>query len=205
MRALAARRKTKGAQPSLTPSTRAASLTYDRRSTDARVLLFVVFCLPSRSSPEGKSQARRSRFLRARRKTSQTWTRSRLTDECMRTYTRLFEIIEFHYSTTLTPPPLLSCFTINRISSITTGAGRGTRHASNSQSRAEREREGEICSSSPRFHSYPMSFYVHYLTECLFRTSILPNTHLYTRSVLSFKEDLCVRNRRGGERERASA
>lgn len=44
-----------------------------------------------------------------------------------------------------------------------------------------------------------MSFYVHCLTECLFRTSILPNTRLYTRSVLSFKEDLCIRKKRKNE------
>ena len=47
-----------------------------------------------------------------------------------------------------------------------------------------------------------MSTDVHCLTECLFRTSILPNTYFYTRSVLSFKEDLYIRKKKGRERER---
>lgn len=64
------------------------------------------------------------------KKTSQTWTRSRLkSNEYEHVYTyALLKLIEFfHYSSLFL---LLFCFTINRISSITTGARRGTRHAS---------------------------------------------------------------------------
>lgn len=52
-----------------------------------------------------------------------------------RSYIRIFKIIEFHYSTTLC---LYSRLTINRISTITTGSRRGTRHASNKKSRVKK-------------------------------------------------------------------
>jgi len=63
-----------------------------------------------------------------------------------------------------------------------------------------KEKSNKICSSSPRIHSYSMSIHVHCLTEYLFRTHFLPNTRLYTRSALSFKEDLHRRWRRRRKR-----
>ena len=79
------------------------------------------------------------------------------------------------------------------------GEGHDTHPTLTEQGTVERRKS---CSSSPRFQSYPMSFDVHYLTECLVRTSILPNIHPSIHGQYFRSRKTCVEEK---ERERKNA
>jgi hypothetical protein len=124
-------------------------------------------------------------------KTGYTWSRSRLSDECI-CICILASLKLLNFTIRLHLP---YTFALQSIEYHRLRQARGEGHDTHQTKIVEEK----ICSSSPRFYSRSMSFHVHCLTEYFFRTSILPNTYLYTRPALSFKEDLYIGKKRKNE------